>query len=181
VVEVELKVEVPPTLVAELPLSLQALGWVPEGCEAITDYYLEFTPSPLGGYDFVRVRTVNGAYQWTRKRWAPDPSGASMRLEEEHALTPLAFQAAVDGAGTALQLVKVRRPFAGRIDAWAATIVLDTLTLGGPPRTFLECEILTTPPQAAAARLAIQAWVRAHLPGLPLTEAPSMLALLLGA
>jgi adenylate cyclase class IV len=180
--EAEIKVAVTADEAAALPARLAAAGFAWRGDTALTDYYLDFTRSPAGEYDFRRLRDTGGeACTLTEKRWADAPDGTRVRLEDEHPVPRAACAALIAGVPPARVLRKRRVTYTGTVADSPATVVLDTLTLAGTDAVYLECEILTTPARAGAARAAITAWLSEALGLAPRAEAPSMLALLLRA
>lgn len=178
--EVEIKIELTEGEYTTLPAVLSHLSFTPSGTEALHDYYLHYARAPQGGYNFLRLRAVDDTgYFRTEKRWSSDTEGHPLRLEDETALTAEAFNAMLAAAHDALSLQKFRTNFHGTSDGRPATISLDRLQFPRQTRYFLECEVMTPPEEAHAAREAIHTWMQAHLPVADLHEAPSMLELLL--
>lgn len=180
--EAEVKVELDAAAVAAVCARLAALGFRPGGTSALTDYYLAFARVPQGGYDFTRLRLEDAAAAGvlTEKRWIETPTGRC-RLEEERPVSAAEAAALRAAAPDAAVLHKTRAAFTGVIAGRPATLALDTLTLRGAVRHFLEVECLVPPEEAAATLATLRVWLTGTL-GLPaLREAPSMLELLLGA
>lgn len=178
--EVEIKIELTADEYTTLPKALSRLAFTLSGTEALSDYYLRYERAPQGGYNFLRLRAVDDAgYFRTEKRWSNDAEGHPLRLEDETALTAEAFNSMLAAAHNPLSLQKLRTNFHGTIDGYPATISLDRLQFPRQTRYFLECEVMTPPMEAYAAREAIHTWMQAHLPVTELSEAPSMLELLL--
>lgn len=179
--EVEIKIRISAEEFARLPGTLAALGFVPAGEETLTDHYLDYARSLLGGYDFTRLRVMDGGkYLLTQKHWVRDAGGQAIRLEEERELSAEEANRLLR-EGTPHTLHKRRWEYRGLIDDHAATVDIDALELMGTEQYFLECEMLVSPDQAAQARADIIAWMRVHLPVSDFREAPSMLELLLAA
>ncbi|MHB9132963.1 MAG: CYTH domain-containing protein [Armatimonadota bacterium] len=177
--EAEVKIELDASEYQRLPEVLARLAFTEERGEVLTDYYLEYAPSPVKGYDFTRLRVVNDAeYMLTVKRWVHDEGGHGVRLEDEHPVTAAEAHTLRSKHLNALALHKTRREFRGQVDHLSATVALDHLTLGEYSRYFLECEVMTTRDQAQGVHEKIVAWMRASLPVHDLTEAPSMLEIL---
>jgi len=177
--EAEIKIRLGVEEFARLPGVLVELGFAPAGEETLTDYYLDYARSPLGGYDFTRLREIDGGkYLITQKHWTRDTEGQAIRLEEERELSPEEAERLLRES-TPRTLRKRRREYRGQIGGHPATIDIDALELSGTEQYFLECEMLVTPELAAQARADITAWMRAHLPVGDFNEAPSMLELLL--
>ncbi len=180
VAEVEVKIALDAAEFAALPAALARLGFTLAGTETLRDYYLTFARSPHGGYDFLRLRAVgDDAFFRTEKRWDVDAGGHPLRLEDEHPLTAAEFTALLQAAVAPLSLCKRRSDFHGVVAGRPATVSLDCLELPRQTCYFLECEVMTPPAEAHAARAAVRAWMQAHLPVRSLAEAPSMLELLL--
>ncbi len=180
--EAEIKVAVTAAEVAALPARLTAAGFARRGEEALTDSYLDFTRAATGEYDFRRLRDVGDATcTLTEKRWATAPDGTRVRLEEERPVPRAECVALTRDVPAARVLRKRRVTYTGTVAGAPASVVLDSLTLAGAESWYLECEILTTPAQAGAARTAITAWLTDALGLTPRPEAPSMLELLLQA
>jgi len=177
--EAEIKIRLNAGEFARLPGALAELGFAPAGEETLTDYYLDYSRSPHGGYDFTRLREIDGGkFLLTRKNWIRDTAGQAIRLEEERELDTEEAERLLRES-TARTLHKQRREYRGRIGGQLATIDIDALELAGTGQYFLECEMLVSPDRAAQAREDILAWMRSKLPVSDLTEAPSMLELLL--
>ena len=180
--EAEIKVALTEDEFAALPAILRKLAFVPERKARIIDYYIAYAPSSLGGYDFTRLRVVDGhEHLITEKRWIHDAHGQSIRLEEEYELSAAEFRLRLNKAESYLSLDKQRLSFFGRIEGQDAHAVLDHLVLDNRAYYFLECEVITTPALAADTRQDILQWMREHLPLRDIREAPSMLELLKSA
>jgi len=177
--EAEIKVALTEDEFTALPAILRKLGFVPERKIRIIDYYIAYAPSPLGGYDFTRLRVMDGHEHWiTEKRWIRDAHEKAIRLEEEYELSAAEFRLRLNKAESYLSLDKQRLSFFGRIEGQDAHAVLDHLVLEDRSYYFLECEVITTPALAADTRQDILQWMREHLPLRDIREAPSMLELL---
>jgi len=177
--EAEIKIRLSADEFARLPGALAELGFAPAGEEILTDYYLDFAPSPLGGYDFTRLREIDGGkYLLTQKHWVRDAGGQAVRMEEEREVDVEEAERLLRES-TPRILRKRRREYHGLIGARTAAIDIDELELAGKEQYFLECEMLVPRDEAARAREEIIDWMRAHLPVSDFTEAPSMLELLL--
>lgn len=177
--EAEVKYEISAEEFRQMPAVLRELGFTWWKDEALTDYYLYYATSPVRGYDYTRVREVDGELTLTRKAWEPDLQGHPVRLEEERALSRAEFTELLATAGDAPVLRKHRTSYRGTIDDDAATVVLDTLHRDATVHYYLECEMLVPPEHAHDARTRLAAWVHATLPVSSDHEAPSMLELLL--
>ena len=178
--EAEVKVEISRSEYARLQRRLAKLGFAPLAPQQITDYYLSRRRSRSGGWDFVRLRHVEGRGWWlTRKTWVGTADGGWVREErEERVLRARGLQMA-EAVPERNVLRKTRLNFRGVAEGLRATASLDGVHLGENRRYFLECEVRALAAAYAETRANIRRWqkVSLHLSDRP--EAPSMLELLL--
>jgi hypothetical protein len=179
-VEVEVKRALTASEYAVLPARLTMLGFTSAGERWLCDYYLAFAVvSP--GYDFIRLRRSGAGAVLTEKHWGRDSTGAPIRLEEEHAISPTEADALLRDHPEARLLEKKRRTFHGTIAGHDAECVLDRIILNGDASCYIEAEIISTPDDATAVHTLLAHWLTdtLHIP--PDRDAPSMLELLLAA
>ena len=182
VAEAEVKIRLTAEEFQQLPAVLVRLGFTRAREEELTDYYQEYARSPDGGYDFIRLRTKgDDRYLLTQKRWVIDAQGNAVRTEAEREIGADEFAAMRAQHPRAPVLHKTRVDFHGKIAGQSGTISLDALELNGARHYFLEAELLVPVEEGEQARKAIRDWMLVQLPGCDLTEAPSMLELLLGS
>jgi adenylate cyclase class IV len=180
VAEAEIKLEITAEAFAAIARAVEAHGFTATGEEEIVDHYLAYQASEIAGFEFTRLRVVDGrSYLLTEKRWTRDAEGHPVRLEEERPLSPIEFGRLLPPDRVVPCLAKRRRNFRGMIDDLPAVISLDRLELPGRTRHFVECEVLTTPERSRETRERLVAWARANLPVGSAPEAPSMLQLVL--
>ncbi len=180
--EAEYKIRLTAEEFAAMPAALVALGFTPAGDRALRDDYLDYRPSPVGGWDYTRLRTADGdRYVLAEKRWTVDAHGHPVRLEEERTVTREEAEAALRQATIIRTLQKRRWTYHGTLDGRDAEIVLDALEMRGTTEYFLECELRVPPEEFTQTRRRIVAWMGAHLPAGDFSQAPSMLQMLLSS
>jgi adenylate cyclase class IV len=177
--EAEVKIQLSADEFARLPALLQELGFTSGAVEHLTDYYLDYTASPHGGWDYSRLRMIDGARcLFTTKHWILDAAGQNVRLEEERALEQEECDRRLNAATSYLSLAKERWNYHGQLHGQPATVVLDHLRHQRGDLYFLECEVLVPPEQSHQMRQEIWAWIRRYLPVRATTEAMTMLELI---
>ncbi len=177
--EAEVKIALSADEYQRLPERVLTLGFQSRGSSALIDYYLHYTHSESGGWDFLRLRVQDGATYWlTRKEWVRDARGQAVRMEEEHAIPTAQAAHLLSENPNALQLQKSRREFSGEIAGEPASIVLDALQLGEQLHYFIECEVMTSAERAQQVRDSLLYWIHATLDIASTTEAKSMLELI---
>jgi hypothetical protein len=142
---------------------------------SLQEYYITKTVSPLGGWDFERLRGIDDeTFLRTIKKWTQDQNGHAVRLEDEHAISQDEFNRIIS-KDFDLHYVKNREDFKGIIADNNSTISIDTLALDGKERYFFECEVIVSQDKAHGSRELLKQWVTKNLAIDTTVEAPSMI------
>lgn len=178
--EAEIKVELTDQEVVRVKDSLLAIGFEYVSHDTLQEYYLTKDPSPLGGWDFERLRVVsNHTFLYTVKKWVQDKNGNAVRLEDEKSISQEDFTQ-LTNKGYALHYTKEREDFKGTIDGNKMTVSIDTLVLDNQKKYFLECEIIVEQEKSHDAREFLKNWMQSTLKVSTLHEAPSMIDIVSG-
>ncbi len=180
-VEAEVKYHISESSYALFPKLIVQLGFVDAGVFAQEDRYVTYEPSPLGGFDFERIRKTvadNGEaqYSWDRKYSAKDGMGKKVRLEDTRTTTELEYVQALGLASEECPVVHKRRHnFTGTIAQWPATVSLDIVNFGSKQEHFIEAEIITDAEHGREARQVCKDWLEHNLGVDTIQEAPGYL------
>lgn len=174
-IETEVKYKIRATDVAEIIIRAKDEGFVASESEAIRDCFLSIAPSPHGGWDFVRLRSVDGlTFCRTEKRWIADTAGRRIRLEKEREIAESTFKR-LSRKRMGVEIRKERTNLKGRAFGRKITVSIDAVTVGGKTYHFIEGEAITDVESSHSVRAEIQSWLHRTLGVRAKKEAPSML------
>lgn len=180
-VEAEVKYQVSGFEYTHFPTLITNLGFLDAGVVTQEDRYVTYEPSPLGGFDFERIRKTVASdeqiqYSWDRKYSAKDGADKKVRLEDSRVTTQQEYDQALALASVECPVVhKQRHNFTGALSDWPATISLDLVNFGGEDEYFIEAEILTDTEHGREARKLCKQWLAESLGVNTLQEAPGYL------
>ena len=178
--EAEIKIELTAQEVVQVKNSLLAVGFEFISKDTLKEYYLTKNRSPLGGWDFERLRVIDDhTFLYTVKKWILDKNSNAIRLEDEKAISKEESAQLID-KGYVLHYTKEREDFKGVTAGNNMTVSIDTLVLDNQKKYFLECEIIIEQEKAHDAREFLKEWMQETLNVNTEHEAPSMIDIVSG-
>lgn len=174
-IETEVKYKIRASDVPRIVDRAKRAGFAASRSEAVRDCFLSINPSPHGGWDFVRLRDVDGrAFYRTEKLWICDKGGRRVRQEIERSLTAPYFKR-LTKKKMGVEIQKDRTNLRGRIGGRKITLSIDAVAVNGKIYHFIEGEAITDVESSHAIREEIKAWLHDTLEINTTREAPGML------
>lgn len=160
----------------DLPEILHKKGYKLKSRESLVDYFVKREKSKHKGWDFTRIRVVDGdKFILTEKKWVLDNNNNPVRLEDEKFISDNDFKKIGSKNKKMLSVSKERINFRGEISNNKATVSMDNLKINNKNYYFLEAEVITVPSKSAEIRDSIKRWVIKELRVKNTKEAPSIL------
>lgn len=134
-------------------------GFTPAREEWIEDFYIQWTESPQGGKDFVRLRKIDETrHILSRKYWIQNTKGQWVRAEDESPLTLEEFELKFQESSNYLSTIKKRQNYSGVYHNRNYSVALDTMEIPDGYLYFIEAETLSHPDEYETIRQGIVDW-----------------------